>query len=67
MIVPKGDVGFWVDGQIHRWKVGELFAFDIKKEHYGFNHTDKDRAIFVLDFDADEWGEALKPYMTLEL
>ena len=66
MIIPEGDVGFWVDGKIHRWKVGELFAFDITKEHYGFNNTDEDRAIFVLDFDADEWGEALRPYMTLE-
>lgn len=66
MIIPEGDVGFWVEGKVHRWKVGELFAFDITKEHYGFNHTDSERAIFVLDFDADEWREALQPYMKLE-
>lgn len=65
MIVPEGDVGFWVDGQIYRWKVGELFAFDITKQHYGFNNTDQERSLFVLDFDADEWGEALRPYMLL--
>jgi aspartyl/asparaginyl beta-hydroxylase (cupin superfamily) len=66
MIVPEGDVGFWVDGQIHRWTEGELFSFDISKNHYGFNNTDQERALLVLDFDADEWGEALKPYMRLE-
>jgi len=66
MIIPTGDVGFWVDGKIHRWIPGELFAFDISKDHYGFNNTDEERAMLVLDFDADEWGEALKPYMRLE-
>ena len=62
----KGDVGFWLDGQVHRWKNGELFSFDISKNHYGFNNTDQERALLVLDFDSDEWGEALKPYMRLE-
>jgi len=65
-IIPEGDVGFWVDGKIHRWKMGELFAFDITKEHYGFNYTDQERAIFVLDFDRKEWGEFLEPFMHLE-
>jgi aspartyl/asparaginyl beta-hydroxylase (cupin superfamily) len=66
MIIPEGDVGFWVGGKLHRWVPGELFAFDISKDHYGFNNTDEERAMLVLDFDADEWGEALKPYMRLE-
>jgi aspartyl/asparaginyl beta-hydroxylase (cupin superfamily) len=66
MIIPEGDVGFSVGGKIHRWKVGEPFAFDITKEHFGFNHTDETRVIFVLDFDRNVWGETLKPYMTLE-
>lgn len=66
MIIPKGDVGFWVNGKIHRWVPGELFAFDVTQEHYGFNHTDGERSMLVLDFDADLWGEALKPYMTLD-
>jgi aspartyl/asparaginyl beta-hydroxylase (cupin superfamily) len=63
MVIPEGDVGFSVDGKIHRWEPGKIFAFDIKKEHYGFNNTNEDRSIFVLDFDADEWGETLRPYM----
>ena len=35
MIIPEGDVGFWLDGQVHRWKNGELFSFDISKNHKG--------------------------------
>ena len=62
MIIPEGDVGFDVEGKVHRWKVGEPFAFDVTKEHYGFNHTDETRVIFVLDFDYDEWYDTLSPY-----
>ena len=65
LIIPNGDVGFCVDGKIHRWRVGELFAFDITKTHYGFNNTDEDRVIFVLDFDTTVWGDTLKQYMSL--
>lgn len=65
IVVPEGDTGFWVEGEIHKWKEGELFAFDVRKEHYGFNHTDSERALFVLDFDYDEWIDTLRPYMTL--
>ena len=64
--VPEGDTGFWVDDKIHHWKEGKLFAFDVRKDHYGYNNTDHERALFVLDFDAEEWGEALSPYMSLE-
>lgn len=63
-IVPPGDVGFWIDGNIHRWKVGELFAFKTNQEHYGFNNTEGTRLMFVMEFD-DTWEEALRPYMTL--
>ena len=63
LIIPDGDVGFWVDGKIHRWKVGELFAFDITKPHYGFNNTDQDRVILILDFNAEDWRDTLKQYM----
>jgi aspartyl/asparaginyl beta-hydroxylase (cupin superfamily) len=63
--VPEGDVGFSVDGKIHRWEVGKPFAFDCYQTHYGFNNTDKLRSIMVLDFDYDEYIDMLKPYMTL--
>jgi aspartyl/asparaginyl beta-hydroxylase (cupin superfamily) len=64
LVIPEGDTGFWVEGRVHHWKDGELFAFNVDKEHYGYNNTDEERAIFLLDFDAEEWGEALAPYMT---
>ena len=63
LVIPEGDIGFWVEGKVHHWKEGELVAFDVTKEHYGYNNTDEERAIFILDFDAEEWGEALAPYM----
>lgn len=66
MVIPEGDLGFWVDGKIHKWKMGELFAFDANKDHYGFNNTDEERAILVMDFDYDDWIETLKPYMKLD-
>ena len=63
-IVPEGDVGFWVDGKVHRWKTGELFAFNSSQEHYGFNNTDQTRVMLAMEFD-ETWLDVLKPYMTL--
>ena len=62
--VPNGDVGFCVDGSIHRWKVGELFAFNSSQEHYGFNNTDEIRIMLVMEFD-ETWEQTLRPYMTV--
>ena len=64
-LVPEGDIGFNVDGKVHRWRVGEPFAFDCFQTHYGFNNTNDLRSIMVLDFDYDEWIDVLKPYMSL--
>lgn len=66
MVIPDGDLGFWVDGKIHRWQMGELFAFDANKNHYGFNNTDYERSIMVMDFDYSDWYDTLRPYMLLE-
>lgn len=63
--IPEGDLGFNVEGKIHRWKMGEVFAFDCTKNHYGFNNTSEPRSIMVLDFDYDEWIDVLRPYMHL--
>jgi aspartyl/asparaginyl beta-hydroxylase (cupin superfamily) len=63
--IPAGDVGFNVEGKIHRWKEGEIFAFDCYQSHWGFNNTDEIRSIMVLDFDYDEWYDTLKQYMYL--
>lgn len=64
--IPEGDVGFVVDGELYRWKMGEIFAFDCFSNHYGYNNTDEARSIMVLDFDYDEWIDVLRPYMRLE-
>jgi aspartyl/asparaginyl beta-hydroxylase (cupin superfamily) len=64
--IPEGDTGFWVEGKVHRWKMGELFAFDANKTHYGFNNTGNPRSIFVMEFDYDEWIDTLRPYMLLD-
>jgi len=62
--IPEGDVGFSVNNNIHRWKMGEPFAFDCYSEHYGFNNTKECRSIMVLDFDYDTHYDELKQYMT---
>lgn len=64
--IPEGDLGFNVDGKVYKWKMGEYFAFDCEKDHYGFNNTDEARSIMVLDFDYDEWIDVLRPYMHLD-
>jgi aspartyl/asparaginyl beta-hydroxylase (cupin superfamily) len=63
--IPRGDVGFSVDGKIHRYKDKELFAFDCYQNHYGFNNTNEIRSIMVLDFEYDTWYNTLKKYMYL--
>lgn len=61
--IPEGDVGFNVEGNVYRWKMGEVFAFDCHREHFGFNNTDEARSIMVMDFDYDTYIDQLKPYM----
>ena len=53
--IPEGDTGFNVDGKVYHWKMGELFAFDANKNHYGYNNTNERRSIFVMEFDYNEW------------
>lgn len=62
-VLPEGDSGFVVEGKPYHWKMGEFFAFDATKQHYGYNNTDGERAIFVLDFDYNGWYDVLKDYM----
>jgi len=64
-VLPEGESGFVVEGKTYHWKMGELFAFDALKNHYGYNNTNESRSIFVLDFDYDEWYEVLKDYMRI--
>jgi aspartate beta-hydroxylase len=63
MVLPEGESGFVIEGKTYHWKTGEFFAFDSSRNHYGYNNTDSERSIFVLDFDYDEWYDVLKEYM----
>lgn len=65
-VLPEGDSGFVVEGETYNWKMGEFFAFDASKNHYGYNDTDFERSLFVLDFDYKEWIDVLEPYMHLD-
>lgn len=61
--IPEGDTGFVVEGKTYHWKMGEVFAFDGNKSHYGYNNTDELRSIMVFDYDYDTYYEELKQYM----
>jgi len=64
-VLPEGDSGFVVEGRTYHWKMGEFFAFDAAKTHYGYNNTSEQRSLFVIDFNYDEWIDVLEPYMHL--
>lgn len=61
--IPEGDLGFVVDGNTYRWKMGEVYAFDGNKRHYGYNNTDETRSIMVFDYDYHTYYDQLKKYM----
>lgn len=47
LIVPEGDIGLEVEGEIADWS--DLFAFDNQKLHSAWNFTDKTRLVFIID------------------
>src|SRR5262245_6915068 len=52
LIIPSGDVdrcGLQVGGERIGWREGEAFAFNEAYRHFVWNHTDRDRAILVVD------------------
>jgi beta-hydroxylase len=63
IIIPEGDTGFDIEGTVHRWTEGKPLVFNGALTHFGFNNTDQQRVIFVLEFDADVWADTLSPYM----
>ena len=48
--IPKGDIGIRIEGRDHRWKEGEIFAWDPTDEHVAWNDTQEDRLIMIIDF-----------------
>lgn len=49
--VPRGDIGFYVKGEKKEWINGKCFAFNDFFEHGGWNNTEKDRIILIVDLD----------------
>lgn len=51
VIIPEGDVGIKVAGQIHRWQEGKSLIFDDRFEHEAWNHTNSVRGILFVDIE----------------
>ena len=49
--VPDGDIGFKVKGEEKKWENGKCFAFNDFYEHGGWNNTNSDRIILIIDLD----------------
>lgn len=49
IIIPEGDVGIIVNGQLCRWKEGESLLFDDSFEHEAWNRTAAKRVILFVD------------------
>ena len=49
--VPDGDISFKVRGEEKKWENGKAFAFNDFYEHGGWNNTEYDRVILIVDLD----------------
>ena len=49
--IPDGDITFTVKGEEKKWENGKCFAFNDFYEHGGWNNTDYDRIILIVDLD----------------
>lgn len=49
--VPEGDIAFKVKGVEKKWENGKCFAFNDFFEHGGWNNTEYDRIILIVDLD----------------
>lgn len=49
LVVPEGDCGMEVGGEIVKWKVGEPIIFDDCYQHAVWNKTKEDRVILLFD------------------
>ena len=49
--VPDGDIAFTVKGEEKKWENGKVFAFNDFYEHGGWNNTEYDRIILIVDLD----------------
>ena len=49
--VPDGDIAFTVKGEEKKWENGKALAFNDFYEHGGWNNTNSDRIILIVDLD----------------
>jgi len=49
LIVPDGDLGMEVGGELVRWRVGEPVFFDDTFEHHVWNRTNQERVVLLFD------------------
>ena len=49
--VPDGDIAFTVKGEEKKWENGKVFAFNDFYEHGGWNNTNSDRIILIIDLE----------------
>jgi len=53
LVVPQGDCGLEVNGEIRRWVAGEPLVFDDRVEHRAWNLAGGDRVVLLVDFPGD--------------
>ena len=49
--IPDGDISFKVKSEEKKWENGKAFAFNDFYEHGGWNNTEEDRIILIVDLD----------------
>jgi hypothetical protein len=54
LIIPEGDIGIEVDGNIRTWD--NIFAFNTQKLHGAWNNTNCRRLVFILDINRKRLG-----------
>lgn len=52
--VPE-DCGIWVEGEYAIQKPGEILVFDDSKWHIGFNFSDQERVVLLIDIERPTW------------
>jgi ornithine lipid ester-linked acyl 2-hydroxylase len=50
LLVPSGDVGLRIDGQVVRWVEGQCVVFDDRFEHEAWNLGDGERVVLLVTF-----------------
>lgn len=51
LIVPAGDVGLLVGGELRRWREGDCLVFDDRVEHEAWNHAESARVVLIVSFE----------------